>query len=162
MISNNCFTVNFQEHVELYGWKLTKDRLKKIWHYLCKMEFQDSDLIYTLQRYESDVFRFVDFLSVMKSVRAERTEKENEQRKEQEEDEVRQWFAEHPGSKQACINDYQCGECKRVYCDIVATEAQNMTKKILSREISSQEAHQILAEKFKGIGFEQHTGIEPF
>lgn len=162
MLSLNCFNDNFRDHAELFGWKLAEKRMKKIFHWLNEQEFNDFDLTQAMKNSDTSDFRFSDFLSSMRSVRAERIETEQHQKQQQEEDEIRNWFKAHPKSKQECINRYQCGDCKLVYCDLVASASQAALKKILSWQISGEDAHRELAAKFPSIGFEQHMGIEPF
>ncbi|MFH0904917.1 MAG: hypothetical protein V1854_07025 [Methanobacteriota archaeon] len=163
MLSLNCFENNFKEHAELFGWKLAEKRVKKIYYWLNEQEFNDSDLLQALKNSDTSDFRFSDFLSSIRSARTERLETEQHRKQQEEEDDVRHWFKGHQQSKQECINLYQCGTCKLVYCDIVAATSQAMLRRILSGQVSGEEAHQELAEKLHGIGFEQHMGgIEPF
>ncbi|MFZ5990133.1 MAG: hypothetical protein ACOYWZ_23815, partial [Bacillota bacterium] len=73
---------------------------------------------------------------------------------EKERQEFMQWWASHKGTKQECINNYECFSCKRTYCDVVATEALKGMKDILSKKKTCEEICRELC-KFKGMGFEK-------
>lgn len=162
MISKATFQDNFQEHAELYGWRMAEKRLSKIFFYLNEQEFRDSDLIEGLRRYEMDDFKFAEFQRTMRTIRGERIEREQRDKQLREEDELREWWRDHSGSRQTCINEYNCSGCKRTFCDIVSKECGKMIKLMLTDEIKGDKAHQILANKFKGLNFEKFSGVEAF
>lgn len=91
-----------------------------------------------------------------------RIEQETAERNKREDDAIRQWFRDNRGSRDVCVFEYRCGNCRRDYCDIVSRECMKMVKQILMGEMAGTEAHRQLAKKFVGIGFERHTGVEAF
>ncbi len=162
MIGKDFFNDNFQEQAELYGWRITDKRARKIYFTLNEQSFTEQELSIALEWYEKDEFRFADFLSVIRRARADRIEREAVENQRREEWEVKEWFRTHAGSRDTCINAYNCGACKRIYCDIGTKAVIGAIKEILSGETESKVIMQGLATKFKGVGFEQQAGIEPF
>ena len=57
---------------------------------------------------------------------------------------------------------FQCGDCKRIYCDIVSKSCANVIKQMLNGDLKGDKAHEYLANKFHGIGFERNVSYEPF
>lgn len=162
MIGKDYFNDTFQEQAELYGWRITDKRAKKIYYTLNEDGFLEEDLRYALSRYERDDFKFADFQSMIRTIRAERLEREAMERQQQEEEAIRKWFREHRGERVECIFNGDCGLCKRTYCDYLASHVTKAIKDILQGERPSDEVHIELASKFRGIGFEMGTGMEAF
>ncbi len=163
MVNRTLLFDNFKDAGELYGWKLSDRRLNAINFKLNEEGFEDSDVIEALKRYEQDMFRFGEFQNILRLIRAERIERIAQLKMRIEDDATREWFRKHAGDRKTCVYDYKCGQCKRLYCDIVGAEASQAIKDILSDEKPADEIHEYLAGKFKGIGFEKNVeGLEPF
>jgi hypothetical protein len=163
MISKTVFEDNLQEHAELFGWRLSDKRFNKIYRYLNDQGFEDADLIETIKNYERDDFRFGEFQVAMRMTRAARIERLAQLKMRIEDDATREWFRKHAGDRKECVYNYNCGQCKRLYCDIVSIEASEALKDMLMDNKTADEVHEYLAGKFRGIGFERNVkGLEPF
>jgi len=70
MVNKQGLFDNFKDAGELYGWRLSDKRLNAIYFKLNEEGFEDPDVIESLKRYEQDMFRFGEFQSILRLVRA--------------------------------------------------------------------------------------------
>jgi hypothetical protein len=163
MVDKKRLFDHFRDSGELYGWRLSDKRLHAIYFRLNEEGFEDVDVIEALRRYEQDMFRFGEFQGIIRIVRGERIERLAQLQSRIEGDATREWFRKHAGSRTECVGNYNCGTCKRTYCDSMAMEASQAIKDMLSDQKPVDEVHEYLAGKFKGIGFERNVPeLEPF
>jgi len=161
-VSQDWFTEKFTELCTLMGWSVSDNRKIMIYEELINFDKYDFLQVFTRMKGE-DKFIYANMWKHIAEIRAKRIETEEHNKHMREDEEIRQWFRDHVGKRTDCINNYQCGECKRVYCDIVAIDAgQAIKDMILNEGTDNSEINLRLANKFHGIGFERNTNMEAF
>lgn len=161
-VSYEWFQENFGNLCTLMGWSVSEKRQSFIYEEL--IDFEKSDIQESITRLKGeDRFIYANFWKFITEIRSRRLEYEAHERTMREQEELRIWFRAHSGAKNDCVNNYQCGDCKRIYCDVVSRYATQAIKDMIIGDVSVEDINIKLAGKFKGIGFEQNIqGLEPF
>lgn len=162
-ISFERFKEKLKVIADLTGQRVAIDTVKALWERLGeKIEWSDfdkatetmasGDIKITLGALNQHIWKY----------QTKRLEEENRLQKYKEDREVREWFENHRGTKDTCVNlsvdGYsKCYDCKRTYCNIVGAAACEAIKQCLTGEnVNVRIMHKELAERFRGIGFENN------
>lgn len=162
MISLERFENKMRWLADVTGFPVRKDTANALWEELRDTDLNDFESGCKELAYSSDKINLANLYQKIAKYSSYRIEREASQMRQKEADEIREWFRTHVGSRSECVNNYECGECKRTYCDIVSKDCAIAIKRMIMGDINGEEAHRLLAKKFRGIGFEQYMGIEPF
>jgi hypothetical protein len=136
----------------LMGWMWKDKRMQRI-HDEFMIGYEVWDLKGAIKRMETEEhFRYGKFKNHMDMVRAERLEKEAFNERLRDERIIKQML--HGQDNVECINDGQCDKCSRSYCPILDKDCMAAVSAIYEGKVSSVEAHEILAKRYKGLGFE--------
>lgn len=163
-ISFEKFKEKLKVIADLTGQRVSLDTVRALWERLGeKVDWADfdkatedmanSDIKITLGALNQHIWKY----------QTKRLEEENRLQKYKEEQEVKEWFNAHRGTKDTCVNisadgSSRCYDCKRIYCNIVGAATCEALKTLFTREnVNVQDIHRGLAEKFKGIGFEDNV-----
>jgi len=159
MITYAFFDEYFKSHAETWGWKVPVKRAKYIFHDLNQESFNNDDLSSALQQLEKDSFSYTDLKAYLRKSRAIRFETEEREKQIREAERIKMLMTQTDGSTECAGGD--CSRCSIVYCETMAKASMQAIMRIISGSDSQQE-HRELAERFRSIGFEKFSGVEPF
>ena len=159
MITHEFFDEYFQSHAETWGWRMSAKRARFIFHDLNQENFNNEDLTSALQQLEKDSFSYSELKVYLRKSRAIRFEEIEREKQRSEANRIKMLMTQTDGSNECAGGD--CGKCSIVYCETVAKASMQAIQRIIAGTDSHKE-NMKLAGKFKGIGFEQVIGLEPF
>jgi hypothetical protein len=140
---------------ELMGWRWSDKRMVRI-HDEFMIGYELWDLKGAIKRMETEEhFKYGKFKNHMDMVRAERLEKEAFNERLQEERVIQGML--HGQEDVECINHGQCDKCSRTHCPILDKDCLAAVNAIYEGKIGVDEAHKILAKRYKGLGFDKEV-----
>src|SRR4030042_499109 len=149
MISRERFKEKFQDKVELLGWKISEKRAKLIYDHVMNYDVEDFEEALDIIT-DQEMFNFQKLERTIRECRSRRLEAKSEMRKKVEERAFMIWWKSHQGTKTECVNCYRCYECKRIYCDVVASACCQAFKALIKKEKTQEQITHDLS-RFQGM-----------
>lgn len=154
MISYEFFEEELSKTAQLMGWRITKERTKLIHEKV--MNFEKEDVLKALDSaLEYENFNFYRFLGSLNYYKGQREDRQQAERHKKERDEFMEWWRSHKGTRNECINEFNCYSCKRAYCDIIALDAITACAEVMSGQTTIENMNKKLS-KYKGMGWEKY------
>ncbi|MFH1290382.1 MAG: hypothetical protein ABIH92_03165 [Nanoarchaeota archaeon] len=160
MISPEKFYERFKWLSEVSGSLIRKGTIDALWEELRNCDSRDFELALKDIAYSDEKVNLGNTWRHLMHHQTVRLEREALEFKRKEDDEFQKWWKDHQGSRQTCVNDYNCYNCKRIYCDIIGKDAIRCIKDVFLEEMQPKEMEQILS-KYKGMGWLDKS-LEPF
>ena len=136
----------------LMGWRWVDDRMARIYE-----EFMNGyelwDLKGAIGRMQTeDTFKYGKFKGHMDMVRAERMDREAFEENLKNDRIIQKMLKGQHNAE--CVNSGDCGRCRLNHCSILDRDCLNAVFAIMDGKVGKEEAHKILAKRYRGIGFE--------
>jgi hypothetical protein len=137
----------------LMGWMWKEKRMLRIYEEFM-VGYEIWDLKGAIKRMETEEhFKYGKFKNHIDMVRAERLEKEAFEERLRDERVIKKML--HGQGNVECINSGQCDKCERSYCPILDKDCMAAIGAIYQGKVSVYDAHEILAKRYKGLGFDK-------
>jgi len=160
MISSEKFEERLRWVRDVTGQLIRKETSNALWEEIRNCDIRDLELAIKDIAYSDEKLNLGNIWRHLVHHQQVRLEQESIAFKRKEDDEFQRWWRDHQGSRQDCVNDYNCYNCQRIYCDVIGKDAVRCIKDVLAEEMKPKEMEQILS-KYKGMGWLDKS-LEPF